>query len=227
MRILLIEDNPALCQSLKKNLTEGGYLLDIASDGTEGLDMALSIFYDVILLDIMLPRMDGLMVCRELRNRHVEAPVMMLTARDTVDDRVLGLDSGADDYLVKPFSLKELHARLRALLRRGSRGGPAVLQAGDLRLDPAAHRVERDGQEILLTSREFALLELFMHCPNLLVTRAMVENHVWDYGSARRSNVIDVYMRRLRQKVDGPYPVKLFETVRGEGYRLVPPPEKK
>jgi DNA-binding response OmpR family regulator len=223
MRILLVEDNVSLCQSLKADLAEAGYIVDVAYDGADGEDLALAAAYDAIILDIMLPVKDGLAVCRELRDQRVGVPVLMLTARDSVDDRVLGLDSGADDYLVKPFSLKELHARLRSLLRRQSPERSAVLHAGDLKLDPALHLVERGGVAIQLTSREFALLEYFMRNPNFLVSRDKLENAIWDYGAARRSNVIDVYMRRLRNKVDGPFADKLFETVRGEGYRLCTP----
>jgi DNA-binding response OmpR family regulator len=174
MRIPLVEDNPSLCQSLKTDLSEAGYSVDFAYDGAEGLELALSASYAAIMLNIMLPVMDGLEVCHELRSRHNGAPVLMLTARDSVDDRVLGLDRGADDYLVKPFSLKDLPARLRALLRRGSMERSAVLQAGDLHLDPATHQLERGGKEIALTSREFALLEYFMRHPNLLVTRDII-----------------------------------------------------
>jgi DNA-binding response OmpR family regulator len=171
----------------------------------------------------MLPGKNGLEVCRELRHKGVRTPVLMLTARDTVEDRVTGLDSGADDYLVKPFALPELRARLRALLRREAPEKNSILQVGDLVMDPAIHKVERAGQVIELTSKEYALLEYFMRNSGRLITREMAEQHVWDYDFEGVSNVIDVYIRRLRRKVDDPYEVKLLETVRGAGYRLVRP----
>jgi DNA-binding response OmpR family regulator len=168
----------------------------------------------------MLPKKDGLAVCRTLRSKRVKTPILMLTARDMVDDRVKGLDSGADDYLVKPFALNELRARLRALLRRESPDKASVITIGDLTLDPANHRVERGGQPVELTAKEYALLEYFMRNPDRLITREMAESHVWSYDFEGVSNVIDVYVRRLRRKIDDPFPTKLFETVRGAGYRL-------
>lgn len=176
--------------------------------------------YDLIILDIMLPRRDGLEVCRELRRQRVEARILMLTARDTVDDRVKGLDSGADDYLVKPFAIEELRARLRALLRRESSDKTGTLQVSDLQLDPATHFVSREGKAIALTAKEFALLEYMMRHPNRLITREMAQNHVWSYDYDGASNVVDVYIRRLRRKVDEPFPEKLIETIRGVGYRI-------
>ncbi|TLN06270.1 response regulator transcription factor, partial [bacterium] len=176
--------------------------------------------YDAIILDLMLPGRDGIEVCRELRSQHVTTPILMLTARDTVEDRVLGLDSGADDYLVKPFALNELRARLRALLRRDAPDKSGILQVADLTLDPASHQVERGGIPISLTSKEFALLEYFLRHPNRVITREMAEGHIWSYDFVSSSNVVDVYMRRLRRKIDDPFDVRLFETVRGSGYRL-------
>ena len=225
MRILLVEDNRRLNNSLKMSLTEDGYAVDAAFDGREGEELAELTPYDAIILDIMLPIKDGIQVCRELRNKRVSTPIMMLTARDTVEDRVLGLDSGADDYLIKPFALDELRARLRALLRRDASDKSAVLSVADLKLDPAAHSVERDGQEIDLTAKEFSLLEYFMRHPNRLITREMAEDHIWNYDFEGTSNVVDVYVRRLRRKIDDPFSVKLFETVRGAGYRLREPEE--
>jgi DNA-binding response OmpR family regulator len=220
MRVLVVEDNRRLNNSLKNSLTEDGYAVDSAYTGSEGLELAELTPYDAIILDIMLPVKDGIEVCRALRKQHINTPIIMLTAKDTVEDRVLGLDSGADDYLVKPFALNELRARLRALLRRDSNEKSSTITVGDLTLDQAAHRVERSGKVIELTSKEFALLEYFMRSPNRLITREMVETHVWNYDFEGTSNVVDVYIRRLRRKIDDPFPIKLFETVRGSGYRL-------
>ena len=220
MRILLIEDNRQLNRSLKVSLEESGYAVDAAFDGEDGQYLAELTPYDAIILDIMLPRKDGLTVCHELRDKRINTPILMLTARDTVDDRVRGLDSGADDYLVKPFALNELRARLRALLRRDSPDKSNVLAVDDLVLDPITHRVMRAGQPIELTAKEYALLEYFMRNPDRLISREMAESHVWSYDYEGVSNVIDVYVRRLRRKIDDPFPTKLIETVRGAGYRL-------
>lgn len=225
LRILLVEDNQRLSDSLKRSLTEDGYAVDVAYDGEDGEAWGLSYEYDAIILDIMLPKKDGLAVCRALRDERVRSPIIMLTARDTVGDRVSGLDSGADDYLVKPFALEELLARLRALLRRDSDDRSAELRVGDLKLDPATHRVERDGHDIRLTAKEFALLEYFMHNRGRIVTREMAEDHIWSYDFQASSNVVDVYVRRLRRKIDDPFETQLLETVRGSGYRLVHPDE--
>ncbi|HEX2698413.1 MAG TPA: response regulator transcription factor, partial [Anaerolineales bacterium] len=223
MRILLIEDNQQLSDSLRATLLEDGYAVDAAYDGVEGEDLALLAPYDVIILDVMLPKRDGIEVCRSLRDQKVTSPVLMLTARDGLDDRVLGLDSGADDYLVKPFEIEELRARLRALLRRGSdhKGGNLVIE--DLRLDPSTHFVSRGETPLDLTAKEYALLEYMMRNPNRLITREMVVEHLWDYDKTIASNVVDVYIRRLRRKVDDPHPTKLIETIRGAGYRLRDP----
>ena len=204
---------------------DAGYAVDPAYDGVEGEELAHLYDYDAIILDIMLPRKDGLAVCRDLRNERVKSPILLLTARDTVEDRVVGLDSGADDYLVKPFALEELQARLRALLRRQSPDKSSLLKVCDLTLDPATHFVERAGQRIDLTAKEFALLEYFMRNPNRVITREMAESHIWSYDFQAISNVVDVYVRRLRRKIDDPFEVKLFETVRGAGYRLIRPDE--
>jgi DNA-binding response OmpR family regulator len=226
MRILLVEDNRRLNNSLKMSLTDAGYAVDSAFDGEEGEDLAMLTPYDAIILDIMLPKKDGLAVCRELRNQRVNTPILMLTARDAVDDRVAGLDSGADDYLVKPFALEELRARVRALLRREAADKSSLLTAADLKVDPASHQVERAGRSIDLTAKEYALLEYFLRNPNRLITREMAETHIWNYDFQSTSNVIDVYIRRLRRKIDDPFDVKLLETVRGEGYRLRKPLER-
>jgi DNA-binding response OmpR family regulator len=226
MRILLVEDNRRLNQSLKMSLMDDGYAVDTAFDGEEGEELALSAPYDAIILDIMLPKKDGLEVCRGLRSERVNTPILMLTARDAVEDRVAGLDVGADDYLIKPFAIEELRARLRALFRRESADKSGLLTAGDLKLDPATRFVERGGQPIELTAKEYALLEYFLRNPNRLITREMAESHIWSYDFLSASNVIDVYVRRLRRKIDDPFEPKLIETVRGAGYRLRKPVEK-
>jgi DNA-binding response OmpR family regulator len=220
MRILLVEDNRRLSAALKASLVDAGYAVDAAYDGVEGEELARSAPYDAIVLDVLLPRKDGLAVCRALRSARVNTPILMLTARDTVQDRVRGLDSGADDYLVKPFALSELLARLRALWRRKASSKESALMAGDLRLDPATRDVTRAGQRIELTARLFALLEYLMRNPNRILTREQIEGHLWSYDFEATSNVVDVYMRRLRLRIDDPFAVKLLETVRGIGYRL-------
>jgi DNA-binding response OmpR family regulator len=223
MRILIIEDNHRLNSSLAASLVHEGYSVDSAYDGQEGQDMAELTAYDLIILDIMLPEKDGLEVCRELRRRRNQTPILLLTARDSVDDRVQGLDCGADDYLVKPFAMRELLARLRALLRRQQPYKQGQLTIGDLALDPITHTVERSGHVLDLTPKEFALLEYLMYHPNQVVTRDMIEQHIWNYDFECESNVIDVYVRRVRRKIDDPFAVKLLTTVRGVGYRLQPP----
>lgn len=218
--MLLVEDNRRLSESLRKALLADGYAVDVAYDGVEAEELAGFTPYDLIVLDVMLPKRDGIEVCRALRDRRVNTPILMLTARDGLDDRVLGLDSGADDYLIKPFELKELRARLRALSRRRSDDRDAVLSIADLQLNPATHKVVRAGEEIALTPKEFALLEYLLRNRNRLVTRDMILAHIWDYGTPTASNVVDVHIRRLRTKVDELHPLKLIETVRGAGYRL-------
>ena len=226
MRILLIEDNHRLSDSLRATLADDGYAVDVAYDGLEGEEMALFTPYDVIILDVMLPKRDGIEVCRSLRDQKVATAILMLTARDGLDDRVLGLDSGADDYLIKPFEIKELRARLRALMRRESGNKSGNIIVDDLRLDPATHYVWRGESPLDLTAKEYALLEYLMRNPNRLITREMVVAHLWDYDQTLASNVVDVYIRRLRRKVDDPYDVKLIETIRGAGYRLRDPERK-
>jgi DNA-binding response OmpR family regulator len=202
---------------------EDGYVVDTAYDGVEGEDLALITSYSLIILDVMLPKRDGIEVCRSLRDQHVATPILMLTARDSLNDRVTGLDSGADDYLVKPFEVAELRARLRALLRRESDNKSGLLQVADLKLDPATHFVSRAEVPLDLTAREYSLLEYLMRNLNHLITREMVIQNLWSYDQTITSNVVDVYIRRLRRKVDDPYEVKLIETIRGAGYRLRDP----
>jgi two-component system, OmpR family, response regulator len=220
MRILIVEDEKKMAGLIRRGLREEGMAVDVAERGEDALWMAGSTEFDAIVLDLMLPGIDGFTTCRRLREDGVWAPILILTARDAVADRVAGLDHGADDYLVKPFSFAELLARLRALVRRGTAERPAVLEAGGLRLDPATHSVSRDGTEISLSAKEFALLEVFMRHPGEAISRFTLLEHAWDYDYENRSNVVDVYVRYLREKVDRPFGTDTIETVRGVGYRL-------
>ena len=220
MRILIVEDEPKLAQLVARALREEGHPADVAGNGKDALWMAQSAPYDAIVLDVMLPDLDGFEVLRRLRTREVWTPVLMLTARDAVADRVGGLDAGADDYLTKPFAFDELLARLRAVARRGVNERPTVLTAGDLRLDPAAHRAWRGETELDLSTREFALLELFLRHAGQALTRLQLLEGAWDMAFESRSNVVDVYVRYLRVKVDRPFDRESLETVRGVGYRL-------
>lgn len=221
MRILIIEDEKKVADFIRRGLKEEGYAADIASDGKEGLFLASTNPYDVILLDVMLPGLDGISVCRKLRQEENNSvPVIMLTAKDEVRDKVRGLDAGADDYLTKPFSFEELLARIRALLRKGSRQQQTVLRVGDLSLDLISHAVTRAGKEISLTSKEFALLEYFMRNPGMVITRTMISEHVWDINFDTFTNVIDVYVNYLRKKIDAGRGPSLIHTVRGRGYML-------
>ena len=220
MRVLVVEDESRMADVIRRSLAKEGLAADVAGRGEDALDMAAAVDYDAIVLDVMLPGMSGFETCRAMRERGVWAPVLMLTAREAVEDRVVGLDSGADDYLVKPFALAELHARLRSLARRGRPERPAVLEVGDLHLDPARRTVRRGGEEIDLSAKEFALLETFMRRPGEVLSRLHLLEHAWDFAYDNRSNVIDVYVRRLRGKIDEPFAVKTLETVRGAGYRL-------
>ena len=220
MRILLVEDDSKLGPLLVRGLGEGGNAADLATNGTDALWMAKASDYDAIVLDVMLPDLDGFQTCQALRQDGVWTPVLMLTARDAVEDRVAGLDSGADDYLTKPFSIAELRARLRALVRRGAAARPTVLQVGDLQLDPATQRVWRGDVEIPLANKELALLELFMRRPDEVLSHYELLEHAWDMAYENRSNVIPVHIRRLRAKVDLPFGRSSIETVRGAGYRL-------
>jgi two-component system, OmpR family, response regulator len=222
MRILLVEDEPKMAASIARGLRHEGYAVDCADDGDAALFQARVYEYDAIVLDVMLPGADGFEMCRTLRAEDRWAPVLMLTARDRVDDRIAGLDVGADDYLVKPFSFGELLARLRALLRRRPRERPAVLRAGDVALDPAAHTVARAGRDVELTSREFALLRFMMENPGEVLTRTSLLEHVWDENYDGPSNVVDVYVGYLRKKLERPFDRPLIKTVRGVGYALEP-----
>ncbi len=216
----MVEDETKMASLLRRALEREGYAVDVAGTGEDALWLGSENDYDAVVLDVMLPPPDGFEVCRKLRARGRWAPVLLLTARDAVEDRVTGLDAGADDYLAKPFSFAELYARLRALTRRGARERPATLTVGDLVLDPAAHLVCRDGRPVELSPKEFALLELFMRHPGEVLTRTQMLEHVWDFAYDGRSNVVDVYVRYLREKVDRPFGRDSIETVRGVGYRL-------
>jgi heavy metal response regulator len=219
MRILVIEDERRVRGFLERGLSEAGFAVDVAADGRTGLDLALVHPYDAIVLDLMLPAKDGLSLLRELRAAGRATPVLVLSARDDVEDRVRGLDAGADDYLPKPFAFAELLARLRALLRRGT-SRPSLLEVGDLRVDLVARRAERAGQKLDLTAKEFALLEYLARHAGEVVTRTMISEHVWDINFDSFSNVIDVYIRYLRKKIDEPFEKKLIHTRRGVGYVL-------
>jgi two-component system, OmpR family, response regulator len=220
MRVLVVEDEVKMAGLLKRALEEEGYAADVARDGADGIWLGTENSYDAIVLDVMLPHQDGFEVCRQLRLNNQWAPVLMLTARDGVPDRVTGLDAGADDYLTKPFSFSELFARLRALMRRGSTDRPAVLVVDDLSLDPATKRVSRGDTVVELTAKEFALLEYLMRHPGDVLSRTNLIEHVWDFAYDGDSNVVDVYVRYLRGKIDRPFGRDSIETVRGAGYRL-------
>ncbi len=220
MRVLVVEDEIKMASLIRRGLREEGLAADVAVKGEDALWMAQATEYDAIVLDVMLPGIDGFETCRRLRGEGVWSPVLMLTARDGVEDRVAGLDGGADDYLTKPFSFAELVARLRALSRRGAIDKPTVLEAGDLRLDPATRRVWRGDTEIALSTKEFAILQTFMRRSGEVLSRYQLLEHAWDYAYENRSNVVDVYVRYLREKVDRPFGVHSIETVRGAGYRL-------
>ncbi len=221
MRVLIVEDERKISAYVKRGLEEQGYAVDAAYTGKEALDWSDAAPYDLILLDILLPEMDGLAVCRELRQRGNRTPVLMLTARDAIDDRVAGLDAGADDYLVKPFALKELLARLRALTRRTADVPKSpVLQLADLTLDTLTRRVKRGNKTIELAAKEYAVLECLLREPERVLTRTQIAEHVWNYDVYNQSNIVDVYIRNLRRKIDDGFEIKLIHTVRGAGYRL-------
>ena len=222
MRILVVEDEKKIADFVKRGLREEGYAVDVAYDGKEGYLLASANDYDIIILDLMLPQMDGVTVCKKLREAKVKSPIIMLTAKDTVQDKVTGLDSGADDYVTKPFSFEELLARMRAVLRKEEARGATKLQAADLVLDLVAHKVARGGNEIELTTKEYALLEYLMRNAGTIVTRTMISEHVWDIDFDTFTNVIDVYINYLRNKIDHGYKKKLIHTVRGRGYLLKP-----
>ncbi|HOV85710.1 MAG TPA: response regulator transcription factor [Syntrophobacteraceae bacterium] len=222
MRLLVVEDEKKVASFIQKGLTEEGYAVDVAHDGQTGLEMAGDGIHDLIVLDIQLPKMDGLEVLRELRRRKIRIPVLLLTVRAAIEDKVLGLDSGADDYLTKPFAFQELVARVRAILRRGTEARCPVLLAGNLTLNPATRTVHRGPRKIDLTPKEFALLDYFMRNSGRVLTRTMIAEHVWDYDFDTTTNVIDVYVNYLRKKIDLPGEPKLLHTVRGVGYMLKP-----
>ena len=220
MRILVVEDEKKVASFIQRGLEEEEFTVDVAHDGEEGVTMAGSVSYDLILMDVMLPKKDGLTAIQELREKQIDTPILCLTAKDAVDDIVTGLDVGSDDYLTKPFAFAELVARVKALIRRGAQYRGAELKCADLRLDPVSHRVWRDNTEIDLTSKEYALLEYFLRNANQVLTRTMIAEHVWDYTFDSFTNIIDVYVNYLRKKIDRNYDKKLIHTVRGIGYVL-------
>jgi two-component system, OmpR family, response regulator len=220
VNVLVVEDEVKMAALIRRGLSEEGLTVDVATSGEEAIGMARSSTYDAIVLDVILPGIDGFDTCRGLRDEGVWTPVLILTARGALDDRVAGLDGGADDYLTKPFSFAELLARLRALVRRGQSARPAIVEVGDLRLDPATHQVWRGDTEIELSAKEFVLFETFMRRPGHLLTRSQLLDQAWEYDFEHRSNVIEVYVRYLRRKIDVPFGVKSIETIRGAGYRL-------
>lgn len=220
MRILVVEDDAGISRFIHQGLNEAGYAVDIAADGYEGLNYAIAAEYDVIVLDVLLPKLDGLSLLKELRQRGIQTPVLLLTARDTVQDRVLGLDAGADDYLIKPFDFTELLARLRALLRRPPLQADVVLQVGNLEMDTVQRLVRRGDRLIELSPREFSLLEYLMRHPNQVLSRTQIAQHVWSFDFYGDFKVIDVYIGYLRRKIDRNQPFSLIQTVRGVGYRI-------
>jgi two-component system OmpR family response regulator len=221
MRLLVVEDSAKMADLLRRGLTEEGYAVDVARTGEDGVWLATETVFDAIVLDIGLPDIDGFEVCRRLREAERWPPLLMLTARDDIADRVIGLDAGADDYLTKPFAFEELFARIRSLVRRGPRDRAPVVEVGDLALDPAAHTVQRGAAPIELTAKEFALLHYFMDHPGEALTRSRLLEHVWDFAFDGDPNVVDVYVGYLRDKIDRPFGRQSLETVRGVGYRLL------
>lgn len=220
MRILLVEDEKRLAQSIKKGLSESGFAVDLALDGEEGLDSALAESYDVIILDLGLPKIDGLTVCRTLRGKKNFTPILMLTAKTRTEDKVVGLDCGADDYLTKPFEFVELRSRINALLRRKFQVSDPILKVDDLELDPAKHTVTRGGKNIVLTPKEFSILEYLLRNRDQIVTRAQIIEHAWDFDSDTLSNVVDVFIASLRKKINNGQNLKLIKTVHGVGYKI-------
>jgi DNA-binding response OmpR family regulator len=223
MKILLVEDDADLAQFIRKGLKEEHYVVDVAADGEAGLALALDNSYDLMILDIMLPKLDGLTLCRRVRDKGISTPVLLLTARNTLETKVSGFDTGADQFMPKPFAFAELLARIRALLRRGSSQQITQLQAADLRLDPASHRVWRAGQEISLTNKEYALLEFLLRNKNRVLTRTAIIEHVWDISYDPMTNIVDAHIRALRAKIDRDFSPPLIATVRGAGYMLEEP----
>ncbi len=220
MRILVVEDEKKIADFIRRGLKEEGYAVDVANDGEEGLFLAKTNDYDLVLLDLMLPKLDGLTLCKKLKEAKIKTPVIMLTAKNTVKEKVMGLDSGADDYLTKPFAFEELLARIRAILRKKDARTPTRLKAADLELDLLTHKVIRGSEEIELTTKEYSLLEYLMRNEGMIVTRTMISEHVWDIDFDTFTNVIDVYINYLRNKIDSGFKKKLIHTVRGRGYIL-------
>lgn len=220
MRILLVEDERRLSNVIKKGLVEDGFAVDTAFDGEEGQYMAESESYDLILLDVMLPKVDGITVAKNIRKKGHKTPILMLTAKSAVEDKVMGLDSGADDYMTKPFSFLELRSRIRALIRRTGQDSATTLTIANLAVDPLKHTVERDSKHITLTPKEFAILEFLLHHKNEVVTRTMITEHVWDYNFDGMSNVVDVFLANLRKKIDKNTSKKLIHTIHGVGYKI-------
>lgn len=220
MRILVIEDERRLANIIKKGLTEEGFAVDVAYDGQEGQYLAESESYDLIILDVMLPKVDGITICKELRSKNIKIPVIMLTAKSTVEDKIAGLDSGADDYITKPFSFLELRSRIHALIRRSKQEPSPTLTIADLVLDPIKHKVTRAGAEIVLTPKEFSVLEILLRHNDEMVTRTMIIEHAWDYNFDSMSNVVDVFIAAIRRKVDKGAKVKLIHTLHGVGYKI-------
>lgn len=224
MTILVVEDEYKITRFIQRGLEMEHYTVDVAYDGEEALNKLGVNDYDLIILDLMLPKKDGIEVCKEIRDKKIDAPVIMLTARDTIEDRIRGLDQGADDYIVKPFAFGELLARIRALLRREKTVKRSVLQISDLILDPATHEVTRADKPLTLTSKEYRLLDYFMRRPGQVCTRTMIGEHIWGYNFVDSSNVIDVSVSNLRKKVDGDFPLQLIKTVRNVGYKIIQEP---
>lgn len=223
MRILIVEDETRLAEMIEHGLSDEGHPVTTVHSGEDALDEVAYTEFDAIVLDVMLPGISGLDVCRTLRGRRIQTPILLLTARDAVEDRVAGLDAGADDYLIKPFAFAELSARLRALSRRPAESLDPVLEIGELRLDPATHQVWRGDEEFMLPNKEFRILEYLMRHPNQVLTRTMITDNVWDYDFPSSANVVDVHIRSLRRKLEDPYETKHIQTVRGVGYRIVSP----
>jgi len=220
MRILVVEDEDKISKFIKRGLKEEGYSVDLAADGEEGHFLATTNSYDLIILDVMLPKLDGLKLCRQLRAEQLHMPILMLSAKDAVKDKVSGLDSGANDYLPKPFAFEEFLARVRALLRKKDASTPTQLVVGDLVMDLLTHQVTRAGKDVILTAKEYSLLEYLMRNPGTLVTRTMISEHVWDINFDTLTNVIDVYINYLRNKIDSMSEHKMIHTIRGKGYML-------
>lgn len=220
MRILLVEDQKKLSASIKKGLGEAGFAVDVVYDGEEGLYLATEETYDAIILDVMLPRMDGITLSKKLREKEISTPILMLTAKSQTEDKVAGLEAGADDYLTKPFAFIELKARIQALLRRSYKQTETIIKISDLEIDPLKHTAKRDGKNIALTPKEFAILEYLGRHKNEVVTRTQITEHTWDYNFDSMSNVIDVFIATLRKKIDGSHKKKLIKTVHGVGYKL-------